>query len=191
MQNFLLNFAGGHHMLVYSLVFLAMFIEGEVVLILSGVLIKTGRINFLITLVIVFIAVVLHDIAFWWMGKKSLETKREKFLFFKISRMESFLNRIRTGNGLCVFVSKFVWSVNRVVLFATGYIGLPFKKLIRFSVPTALIWSMVFISLGYVFADQTEILKKDLKTGSIFLGIFLAFVFLLEYFFRKALKKRD
>jgi membrane protein DedA with SNARE-associated domain len=171
--------------LAYGIIFLGMFIEGELILILAGILIRGGHLDFLDTIFIAFGAVVIHDIAYWLIGKKLAERGGQKFLFFNLEKIKPFLEKIRNNNELYVFVSKFAWNLNRFVLIASGYIGTPFKKIIRYSLPAGFIWTITFISLGFIFAQKTEILKKDLKTVAVSLTIFLLAVIVLENLFQK------
>lgn len=185
MQSFLFDFSETHRLLTYLIIFLGMFIEGEMILILAGILVKSGKLDFFDVLFFVFVAVVFHDIVFWWLGKKFSEKGRKKILFLNLEKIIPFLERIKQGNGLYIFASKFTWNLNRFVLMASGYIKLPFQKLLRYTLPAAFVWSITFISLGYFFAHKTHLLRKDLKTAVILITIFLIMIFVLENIFRK------
>ncbi len=189
MEQFFANFSEVHRILTYIIIFLGMFIEGEVVLILSGILVRGGSINFLNVVIFAFSAVVIHDIAYWFIGKKLSQLHKKKFLFFNLEKMESLFNKIKSREGLYIFASKFAWNTNRFVLLSSGYMKTPFKRLLRNSIPAALIWTIAFVSLGFVFADQAGILKKDLKKVAIFITILLIAVILLENVFRKIIAK--
>jgi membrane protein DedA with SNARE-associated domain len=184
-ESLLINFSEIHRAFAYLAMFLGMFIEGELILILAGILIRGGHLDFFDTLFIAFVAVVLHDIVYWLIGKKLAERGKQKFLFFNLERISPILEKIKNNNELYIFVSKFAWNLNRFVLIASGYIGTPFKKFIRYSLPAGFIWAITFISLGFIFAQKTEILKKDLKTVAVSLTIFLLAVIVLENLFQK------
>lgn len=46
-ENFLMNFSEVHRILTYVAIFLGMFIEGELILIFAGILVRSGTIDFL------------------------------------------------------------------------------------------------------------------------------------------------
>ena len=184
-ESLLINFSEIHRVFVYLAIFLGMFIEGELILILAGILIRGGHLDFFDTLFIAFGAVIIHDIVYWLIGKKLAERERQKLLFFNLEKIKPFLEKIQKNNELYIFVSKFAWNLNRFVLIASGYVKTPLKKFIRYSLPAGFIWTTTFISLGFVFAQKTEILKKDLKTVAVLLTIFLLAIIVLENLFQK------
>ena len=185
------QFAHTHQVLIYLIIFLGMFVEGEIILILSGVLVRSRGIDFFDTLLIAIIAVIFHDIGYWYIGRLLSKTKKKKFWFVNLEKLENFLKRFEKRSGLYIFISKFAWSMNRFVLLASGYFKTPIKKLLNYSIPVAVIWTTTFISLGYIFADKTAILKKDLKLFAISIAIFLIAIIIIENTFQKALKKEE
>lgn len=187
MESLLLNFSEAHWVIIYFIIFAGMFIEGEVVLIMAGILVRSGKIDFLDALVVAFLGVVAHDIAYWFLGKKFADSHRKKFLFIDLKRLDSFIDRIRRNHDLYIFVSKFAWSMNRLFLIASGYLKMPLKRVMRYSIPAAFIWSTTFLSLGYIFAHKTDILKKDVRIVIVSFSAFIVVIFLFEKLFQKNL----
>jgi len=186
----LLNFSEFHRALTYVVIFFGMFIEGEVILVLAGILIKSGQIYFLDAFIIAFVGAAMHDVSFWMMGKKLLKTSSKKFLFFNLEKIKTFLDKFDGFNAMYVFISKFGWSINRVVLISSGYLKVPFQKLIKYSLLANLFWVTIFISIGYTFAGTTEILKKDLKLFSILVTVFIIAIIVIENLIQKFIKKQ-
>jgi len=186
----LLNFSEFHRALTYVVIFFGMFIEGEVILVLAGILIKSGQIYFLDTFFVAFLGAAIHDIGFWVIGKKLLKTSNKKFLFFNLEKIKAFIDKFNGFNAMYVFISKFGWSINRVVLISSGYLKVPFQKLIKYSLPANLIWTAIFLSIGYTFAGTTEILKKDLKLFSILVTVFIIAIIVIENLIQKFIKKQ-
>ena len=189
MESLLTNFSETHRLLSYLILFLSMFIEGEVVLLLAGVLSHKGYLDIFDIIITAFIGAVLHDLVYWSIGRKLSKTNKKNFLFINLEKIESFLRRLKINNSLYIFISKFAWSLNRIVLMANGYLGISVKDLLRYTIPACLIWSITFVSIGYIFAFETDILKKDLKTASLFIISFIIAVIILENFLRKAIEK--
>lgn len=178
-ENFILHLSTAHRLTTYGIIFGGMFIEGEIILLLSGVLIKAGAIRFFYTLIITFIAVALHDIAYWYIGKKLFQFHQTKFLWFKIDKFLPLLHKIKKREGFYVFVSKFIWNTNRFVLISLGYLNTPLEKFLKYSLAAAFFWPLTLISLGFMFAEQTELLRQNLKIATVSVIIFVAAIMIL------------
>ena len=190
MESLLTNFSETHRILSYLIVFFSIFIEGEVVLLLAGVLSHKGYLDIFDVIMIAFIGAILHDLLYWSIGRKLSKTNKEKFLFVNLEKLGNFLCRLRVSNGLYIFISKFAWNFNRIVLMASGYLKVSAKELLRYSIPASLIWSTTLVSMGYIFAFEFDILKKDLKTAGLLLLGFVVGIIVLENLLRKMIERR-
>lgn len=179
------HFAETHQVLLYAILFLGMFVEGEMMLIFAGVLIRSRSIHYFDTIAIAFIAVLLHDIGYWYIGKKLAMVRREKFLGINLKKAEKFFAKLKKREGLYIFTSKFAWGMNRFVLIASGYFQTKLVKLVKYSMGAAIIWTTTLVSLGYIFAEQTAILKKDIKMVAIGFGVLFLAVFYIEHLLKK------
>lgn len=190
MEALLINFSETHRILSYLIIFAGVLIEGEIILILAGVLSYKGYLDIFDVLIIAFMAAIVHDLIYWSIGKKIAQTGRKKFLFINLEKIGVFLGKARANNGLYIFVSKFALGLNRIILIANGYLNMPIKELLRYSIPASLVFSIVFVSTGYIFASKTDILKKDLKTAAIFLTGFVIIMVLFEKLFRRIIERK-
>ena len=172
MEALLLKFSEIGVVATYMIVFFGMFIEGEMFLILAGILVRGQAIDFFDTIIVAFCAVILNDIGYWVVGKKIKGSKRRKFWILDVEMMGKVFRKLEKREGLYIFMSKFAWGLNRFILLSSGYFGTPFKKLIKYSIPAAFIWTTTFISVGYVFAERAGLLKKDIKTVAVFTMVF-------------------
>ncbi len=191
MESLLLNFSETHRVLSYIIISLGVLVEGEVVLLLAGVLSHRGYLDIFDTIFIAFLAAIVHDLIYWLIGKKLAESKKEKILFIDSKKIKGFLEKSKNGSGLYIFISKFAWSLNRIVLVASGFIKTPPKELLRYSLPACLVWSITFVSLGYIFAFETDVFKKDIKTAAILISGFIVFVVILENLLRRQIKRNS
>lgn len=190
MESLLTNFSETHRILSYLIIFFSIFIEGEIILLLAGVLSHKGYLDIFDVMIIASVATVLHDLLYWSIGQKISKSNREKIWCFNLGKIKRFLEKIKASNGLYIFISKFTWNLNRIILITSGYLKMPLKELLRYSAPASLVWSITFVSLGYVFAFETDILKKDLKTASLLLLGFVMAIIILENLLRKMIEKR-
>jgi len=168
-----------------------MFIEGEIILVLTGVLARSGVVGFFSSLITAFIGVVLSDLFYWNLGKRLIESGRKKFLFFTTENTAPILRKLKKRSGFWIFISKFAWNLNKVVLVCAGYSKISFKKFLKYSLFAAAIWTTLLISLGYIFAHQTDILKHDLKRAALFLTLLIISVIFFEYALKKVFNTLD
>ncbi len=190
MESLLTNFSETHRILSYLIIFFGIFIEGEVILLLAGVLSHRGFLDISDVIIIASSAVVLHDLLYWSIGRKLLKTNKKRILFINLEKLKGILERLRIDDGLYIFISKFAWSLNRIVLISSGYLKISAKELLRYSIPAAIIWSTTLISLGHVFASKTGLLKKDITTAAVLLTIFVVGIILLESLLRKTIIRK-
>lgn len=191
MESFLINFSESFHYLSYLIIFAAILIEGEMFLLLAGILAHSIYFDLYIILTIAFIATALHDIIYWLIGKWLWKSNKKKFLFVNLEKMNGFLERIKINSGFYIFVSKFAYGFNRITLAASGYIGVSFKKLLNYCLPADIILTVSLVSLGYIFADKTEIIKKDIKTAALFITIIIIAIIIFEKFVQKSIEKEQ
>lgn len=183
------HFIESYYSLSYVIVFFATIIEGDITLLVLGALTKERYLSFLKVFFIGCAAAVVHDIIFWHVGVRLKRLKRKKYLFVDLEKINEALERIRPVIGASIVLSKFAWNFNRVVLVSSGYVGVPFRRLIKLSIPAAFLWVLSYLSLGYVFADQTDLFKQRIEyVGLLVMGIILAVV-LFELYLKKLAQK--
>lgn len=190
LEHFLVNFVEAHRLIAYAVIFFIILVEGEVVLLIAGALSHKRFLDFFDLLFFASIGVILHDMLYWWIGKKLGERGAKKFLFIDFEKVMQFFDRFRGREGLYIFISKFVWGFNRLALVGAGHRHMQLKKILPYSIPAALIWTTLLTSLGYFFAYQTDILKKDLKTAALLIGTLVLCFILLEEFIKKLVKRK-
>ncbi len=178
-------FNDAHPYLFYLVAFVGMFIEGDIMLLILGALSKEKYVSFTGMFLVAFVATIIHDIIFWKIGRKLGKLKRRKYLYFNITNFTSFLERMSKYAGLFIIFSKFAWNFNRIVIVAFGYIALPLKKLLRYSIVSATLWPLSYMSIGYIFAEETDIFRQRIEVvGLLVLGIILLIV-LFEMYIKK------
>lgn len=190
MESILFQLAEFPRVIAYLIIFLIVFVEGEVILILAGILVRQHYLGFLTVLLVAFVASILHDMLYWWLGVRIKEMHRKKFLFIHIDHIGKVLNTFKDKSGLYIFIAKFTWGLTRLALIAAGYAKRPIQDIIRYSVVASLIWTVTLVSLGYVFASETHLLRKDIRTATLLVTGFVLGVLLVEYLVRKLVREK-
>ncbi|MFA6136198.1 MAG: hypothetical protein WC705_02475 [Candidatus Paceibacterota bacterium] len=188
-MDWLNSFIDQYSNFAYLIVFLAIIIEGDVSLLLFGALSKEHYVKFWEVYVIAIVAAAIHDIIFWNIGDRIAKSNRTKYLFFDFIKAKAFLERMRPLAGIFIFLSKFAWNLNRVVLVCVGYIRIDFKTFVKYSIPVAILWPLIFLSVGYVFADQTQIFKQKIEIAGLFIIGILVLLVVFELKLKTIFKK--
>lgn len=179
----------GHESITYLIVFVAIFVEGDISLLLFGALSKERVLDFFSVVPVAIVAAVLHDMIFWRIGVRFSKTKRKKYLFFDFDKASELLERIKPTIGIYVLLSKFAWNFSRIIIISSGYIGMRFKKFLKYSVTSVCLWTIAYMSIGYVFADQTNIFRQKIGVAGILVAGVIIIMALFEIYIKKILKK--
>jgi membrane protein DedA with SNARE-associated domain len=188
MEQILLNFSQTHEIISYLIVFISIFIEGTIITLLAGVLSAKNYLDINLVVLAAFFASIIQDIVFWHLGKNILRLKKTRFLV-SAEKAENFVRRLEIHNGYYIAISKFSWGFNRVVLTAAGMMEMPLKKVLKYSIPACLVWSIVIAYLGNFFSSQIDILDRGVKTAGLLIILLIAILIVLESAFKKLSKK--
>ena len=189
MEEILLNFSRTHEIASYIIVFFSIFIEGAIITLVAGVLSAKNYLDINYVILAAFLASVLHDLLFWYLGKNILHLKKTRFLV-NIEKTENLIRKLKNHNGLYISISKFSWGFNRIVLAAAGIMKTPLKKLLSYSIPSCLVWSIAVAYLGNIFSSKIDILGKGLKTASLFVILLIVIFIVLENIIRKFFERK-
>lgn len=163
----------------------------EVVLIFSGYLALTGKLSIPILVVIAVVADIVGTTLwysiFLFFGEKIRTRYDHRFpkIFGQIQKIEKAIER-RGLNGYFLF---------RLIPFARGYpslvsglLGIPYKKLAPRIVASSLVWSGIFITLGYLGGNQWN--KISVKTVNVSHVVVWALLILVGFLISKKIMRR-
>lgn len=188
-MDWLIGFDAHHPFLIYGLAFVGMYIEGDIMLLLLGALARGRYVSFVWMFAVAFSATILHDMLFWKIGELLGRKKKKKYLYFNLEKITEYMERVRKYAGMYVVFSKFAWNFNRVVLVSLGYIGVPLKKVMRYAVIPAIAWPLMYMSIGFVFADQTHIFRQRIEIVGLCIAALIVFLIFFESYIRKLVVK--
>jgi len=188
-MDFLHLFIAQYPFIVYPLISVGAIIEMDFTLLTSGVLAHEGYLAFGAVFLSGALGSVIHDFLFWALGKRLANTQRKRFWFFDLEKMERFLQNLRPATGPFVFFSKFIWNFNRLVLVSVGYMKVRWRDVAIHSILASFSWSLVLVSLGYVFADKTALLRQRIEHASLIVVGVIVVIVIFQSYTRKILKK--
>lgn len=141
-----------HRFWGYTILFVAMVLEGEIFLVVAGMLAALDAFDIGDILWISISGVVLGN-AMWYSLGSALENRAfakgmirwaEKVITF-------FLPKFREKPFKSIFFSKFIYGVNRATVIMSGVLHIPFKLFFKAELLASIVWVTLYSSIGYFF----------------------------------------
>lgn len=177
----------------YILIIPLTIIEGPIVMVLCGFLLRFGTFDLLPLYGALTVADLIGDIGWYCVGRfgglpfirrfgkffsvteKTLE--RTTALFHKYHNRILFISKITMGFGFAL-----------VTLITAGIAKVPFRKYLLFNVSGQLIWTAVLLSVGYLFGNLYTSIDKTFR--DVTLVAIIIIVIILFYGFGKYISQR-
>jgi membrane protein DedA with SNARE-associated domain len=154
--------------LIYTLLFFFLLLCGigfpmaeELVLLAGGVLVASGVLNPVLMLLSTFLGVIVGDVLLFWVGC-GLATTLTTFKYCrrwlppqKLSRGGEFFAR---HGPTTVFLARFIPGLRAPTFFLAGTMHMPFWRFTIMDCLAALIFVPLVCWLGYLCADQFDVL---------------------------------
>jgi len=193
MQEYFIQLATHHTYIVYTVVIISAFIEGPVLSMIFGILIKLGYFGFWPIYTALMLGDLLGDTFWYYIGRyfgysfvkrfgkyfsvDEVRVAKISEVFHKFKYYILFISKITTGFGFAI-----------VTLVTAGIVKIPFGRYILTNLSGQFIWSAMLIGVGYFFSH----LYIQFNDWLIRLSIVALFMVLLIAFlgFRKFLQNR-
>ena len=168
-----------HQILAYTVIFLGLIFEGEVVVITTGVLAYLGALDFTLSLVFIFTGSFVKTFALYYIGEMmNIKYSESKFFQYIERRVLYFMPRFEQKPFWSIFLSKFIMGTNYLVILFSGYKKISLKTFLKAEIISTIIWAPALLSLGFFFSQTAISISKEI--GKFSLVIFgLVIVFLL------------
>lgn len=186
-----ISFVEVHRFLGYIILFFLMMFEGEILLVLSGVLVHLKAFDFFDTLFIAFSGAVIGNILWYYLGEflGSRHSEKKFITYVKETFLRTFPH-LSEKPFWTIAVSKFIYGTTRTVVAMSGFLRINFLLFLRAEISATFLWTSAFLSLGYFvgyvavsFAHKIELFL--LATAFCIIGIVV-----FERVVRRYLEKR-
>jgi membrane protein DedA with SNARE-associated domain len=176
------SLGGWIYLAVAALVFLettallGFMIHGELALLLGGVAAERGDASLLAMIALVCAAAVAGDMASLLLGRRlgrrflARHGARIGLGPARLARVDGFFAR---HGGKALFLGRFTGFLRATMPFVAGSSGLAPRRLLPYSVASALVWTTTFTVLGYAFSESFRD-AGDTATRAGLAGILLA-----------------
>lgn len=176
----------------YIAFFIGMLFGGDLVLITGIYLATRNYFDITLLVLIAFIATMLSDYVWYFLGKHMTKEKLLRYNIFK--KHEHLINRLSQfteKHGFkAIFYSKFIYGTRTIVQILAGMERLSFFKYSFVNSIGTLGYIAVILLLGYGLHLSTENIQTLLHNGALTLSLFILIVTLVNIWINKQLKKR-
>ena len=188
--NLLLSACGsdGGQMVANLFIFLGMFIQEEIVLLVSGSLTFFKILSFTQVLIAAFLGGLVWDSFWFFIGRrygKKFVLKFGKYFLVTPERFSKMQQAIKNNGAKFIFLTKFLYGLNRTFLMSAGASKMKYKKFLGYQAFTTAFLVLLFVSLGRFFASSLETLRQDIKFVGLGILIFIILILLVEKIFGK------
>ncbi|TSC89716.1 MAG: hypothetical protein G01um10143_206 [Parcubacteria group bacterium Gr01-1014_3] len=197
-MGFLEQFVVSNPAIAYLILFVGMFIEGEIFFVTASIFAIQGELSLTRIVIISLIGVILGDITWYYMGRFSKDTRLGIWLSKKTKGYEPWINKNLISNyWKMAFFSKFLYYVNRFVPLMAGWQKMDFKKFLKIHVGAAIAWvSVMWVASHFLrFIIEAIGAKAVLhRIEWVFIGFGVLFIggeYLLKNLFAKKINKSD
>jgi membrane protein DedA with SNARE-associated domain len=168
-------------LLIYIVMFAAMFLEGDVALLVLGVLVHMGVLPLLGAFLAGYLGGFTSDSVWFYIGRH-IQSKNHKLIHW-IQRVTHRPNvHIRKHQFKSLLFTKFMYGVlgiHRAVLIRTGMNLMPIKKFIFLNGIADVIWAGVLIATGYFAGESIDKFGHVAKVVQIVVFTLLTSVFII------------
>jgi membrane protein DedA with SNARE-associated domain len=180
-----------HPLWSYGVILIGMILEGDVVLVVSGVLSHVGVLHVVPTLSVLVLGAVLKTIVWYSLGVLIKYLFPNSTVLKYIERKVLYLlPHFPEKPFWSVFTSKFMYGLNHAVMIFSGYTGISFREFAKAEIISTFCWIVILFPLGLFFSYAAFSFTHDLRFvllilfGFVF-GILIVHRFLgqiIEYF---------
>ena len=177
------NFVAGNGVFAYILMFFGIVIEGEVVVLFSGILAHLGGLNIIASFFVGILGIVSKSYLGYYFGAY-LERKYPHNRFFKYieGKIFYFLPHFKDKPFWSIFFSKFIYGINHFAIILSGYLKINFKTYFKAEFSSSIIWLVEFLAIGYFFSYSAIGITNDIRKFSILILLFITAFLLFEKF---------
>ncbi|MDP3999158.1 MAG: hypothetical protein Q8P76_01015 [bacterium] len=173
----------------YIIVFLGMILEGDIVLFTTAFLTKQGLFDSGDIIFTVITGVLLGDYLWFWAGA------HPNFLpaFLKrwvTSVSEPFDEHLKQSPAYTIFISKFTYGFNKIILVRAGMLNIPIQSVIKNYLLSLILWMLIIGSIGYFAGFSFILIKKYVRFAEITLFASLAIFIIAWKLISRRAKKR-
>ncbi len=177
----------------YLIIFPLVIIEGPIVMLVCGFLIRLGGFDFLPTYLLLILGDLIGDVAYYYIGKHGARRLVDRFgtwFGIRMSDVERFETLFKAHDTKILFISKITMGFGfaMATLMAAGAAHVPFRKYILINLIGGFIWTAILITIGYFFGNIYLATSENFRIAVVVVAILCALTAL--YFFARYMRRQ-
>ncbi len=151
--NLLTSLVENYQILVYLLIFLGLIIEGELILISTGILIHLNALDPFLTFVFITLGLMCKTFLGYYLGQLIHDRWNKQHIMKHLEKRALHLvPHFQEKPFWSIFISKFILGVNNIVIIFSGYRKINFKKYLQAEFYSTIAWAPIMLTVGYLFS---------------------------------------
>ncbi len=180
-----------HHTVIYLVLFIVTAIEGELVIIFSGVASHLGILDTPTVLITIFAAAGMKSFVFYKLGGLLQRFHKQKMIRYVQHKVRSFFPNFKQKPMVPIIISKLIYGVNHATLIYAGFAKIKPRIFIQAETIANLLWVPAFFGIGYYFSANVSEITRNFQKFSLYLAIFVIGFFALEYIIRSIVEFKN
>ena len=177
--NILTRLVEHHQVLIYAAILIGIIVEGEFIIIFTGILAHLGALNIYLALVFILLGGFAKTFSGYALGR-FLARRFDHNRFFRHiqAKVYGFLPKFKIRPFWSIFISKFIMGANNLVIIFCGFEKIDFRKYLRAEALATIVWAPFFLFLGYVFSYTALRVSREIWRFSLVVLV-LTIIFIL------------
>lgn len=173
----------------YIAFFIGMFIGGDIVLITAIYLATRNQFDIRLLIVIAYVATILSDLVWYYIGKKVSWEKLTNYLEKKRD-LVSHVSRFMEKHGFkTILYSKFIYGTRTITQIVAGHQHMKLPSYTVANTIGTVAYILLLVVLGYVFKISTQNIQAIIHNGGVVLAVFVIAIMLINLWINKSVKK--
>ena len=161
----------------YWLLFGWSFIEGEIGLILSGILIKEQVFDLQTVLFIAISGAYLGDLTTFLTGRWAQQ--KAETLLQRYPKTDTLANWIEQKGIWIIFIERYLYGTHLPILLLLGIKKFPLKTFLVLDFFAVTLWATVYIAIGYLLGRTAQQLIETYQNDYLIISLFFALLIAL------------
>lgn len=188
----ILPFVEAHRYSGYFLLFVAMLLEGEMFLILAGMLAHLGAFDLGDVFWISFLGVFLGNIIWYSLARKAGDRGYAKNFIVRAEKIVlHFLPRFKERPFKSILFSKFIYGANRATVVVSGFLKVKFLLFLEAESIASVIWVLLYGTIGYLFGYVAIQMTHKVAYFALLIVVFVVVFILLRKFIISRYEQRQ
>lgn len=163
--------------LAYLIIFLWCILEGELALILAGILAHAGAVHIGLVIVVAALGAFTGDQIYYYIGRYGKKILQKRL--YKQRRKFAIAHLLLQKFGFyIIFFQRYMYGFRTVIPMSIGLAGFSHKKFALINLLSAFIWAAALTLLAYIFGEQIWTLV-EWASKHWYIALVFAFAFLL------------